>query len=437
MALNPRGNVARRQAEGNRPGPRAWMHVLLTSLLTVTLFALAGCDKPPTWSELVNGKKKDEAPPAVPVARQAEGPKAAPAPAPKQPEAPKKTAQEAMAQFNSTPVYRRTNEQLAELASFPEVRDQITNLDIQSSAVTDAGFAALPKFDHVEQLNISTLNYTNEALANVAKMKSVTSLWMAKGAQKDKNSDAGMGYIKQMKQLTELHLDASKLTSAGIAEIAQMTQLEKLSVNGVTGFADEHLQMLAPLVNLKYLDLTGSYVSDNGLLYLQPFTELEVLKMAKMQGVRGAGLKELMMKHKGLPHIQQLTVYDNPYLSIEAYEGISRMKTLVSLDVGAANCTNTAFLGAIPPLKNLEALSVHENDALSDPAMAALPKMKKLKGLYLQNNKYISDAAVPMFTKVKTLESLTILNTAITPTGAQKIKSKLKDCKINYNGRML
>ena len=33
--------------------------------------------------------------------------------------------------------------------------------------------------------------------------------------------------------------------------------------------------MLAPLVNLKYLDLTGSYVTDNGLKYLLPFTELE------------------------------------------------------------------------------------------------------------------------------------------------------------------
>ncbi len=297
------------------------MTVLSTSLLTVALVALAGCEKPPTWSELI-GKKKEEAPAPTPVAKQAEPPKAAPTLAPKQPEAPKKTAQEAMAQFSATPVYRRTNEQLTELASFPEVRDQITNLDIQSSTITDAGFAALPKFDHVEQLNISTLNYTNDALANVAKMKSVTAIWMAKGAQKDKNSDAGMGYLKQMKQLTELHVDASKLTSAGIAEIAQMTQLEKLSVNGVTGFADEHLQMLAPLVNLKYLDLTGSYVTDNGLQYLLPFTQLETLKMAKMQGVRGPGLKELMMKHKGLPNILNLTMYDNPYLAIEAYEGM-------------------------------------------------------------------------------------------------------------------
>ena len=436
MAPNPRANVARRQAEHNPAGPRAWMHVLLTSFLTVTLFGLAGCDKPPTWSELI-GKKKEEAPAPAPVVKQAEPTKAAPAPAPKQPEAPKKTAQEAMAQFNSTPVYRRTNEQLAELASFPEVRDQITNLDIQSSAVNDAGFAALPKFDHVEQLNISTLSYGNEALANVAKMKSVTSLWMARGAQKDKNSDAGMGYIKQMKQLTELHVDASKLTAAGIAEIAQMTQLEKLSVAGVTGFADEHLEKLTPLVNLKYLDLTGTYVTDNGMQYLLPFTELEVLKMAKMQGLRGRGLKELMTKHKGLPHLLQLTVYDNPYLSIEAYEGISRMKTLVSLDVGAANCTNAAFTGAIPPLKNLEYLSVHENDALSDPAMAVLPRMKKLKNLYFQNNKLISDASLPMFAKVKTLEGLALLNTLVTPTGAEKLKNKLKNCKINYNGRTL
>ncbi len=436
MALNPRATVARRQVEARPTGPSAWIRILSTTLLPLALLALAGCEKPPTWNELVGGKK-DEAKPAAPTPPPVKTPTATPAPVAKQPEAPKRTAQEAMALFNQTPVYRRTNEQLSELASLPEARDQITNLDIQSSTVNDAGFAVLPKFDKVETLNISTLTYSNEALANVAKMKSVTSLWMAKGAQKDKNSDAGLGYVKQMKQLVELHVDAAKLSSAGIAEIAQMTQLERLSVNGVIGFTDEHLQMLAPLVNLKYLDLTGSYVTDNGLKYLLPFTQLETLKMAKMQGIRGGGLKDLVMKQKGLPNLTSLTLYDNPYLNIEAYEGISRLKTLVSLDVGAANCTNTAFVGAMPPLKNLEYLSVHENDALSDPAMAALSKMRKLKSLYFENNKNISDASVPALSKVKTLESLTILHTSITPTGAQKIKNKLKNCKINYDGKYL
>ena len=184
----------------------------------------------PLLSELIHGKKKDAAPPPAPVAKQAEAPKAAPQAAPQTPEPPKKTAQEALAQFNSTPTYRRTNEQLAELASLPEARDQLTVLELQGSTINDAGLAVLPKFDNVEKLNIGTLNYSNEALANVAKMKNVTTLVDDQGAQKDKNTDAGMAHISQMKQLVELYVDQAKFSTAGIAEIAKMTQLEKLSV---------------------------------------------------------------------------------------------------------------------------------------------------------------------------------------------------------------
>jgi Leucine-rich repeat (LRR) protein len=437
MVTKPRATAARRKPNRTGPGLRIFRHAMATSLVAAALCTLSGCEKPPTFDELIHGKKKDATPPA-PVAKQAaETPKAAPQAAPQTPEPPKKTAQEVLAQFNSTQTYRRTNEQLAELASLPEARDQITVLELQGSTINDAGLAVLPKFDKVEKLNIGTLNYSNQALANVAKMKNVTTLVMSKGAQKDKNTDAGMAHISQMKQLVELYVDQAKFSTAGIAEIAKMTQLEKLSVGMISQFTDEHLEMLAPLVNLKYLDLTGSYVTDNGLKYLLPFTELEDLRMAKMQAVRGAGLDDLVTKRHGLRKLTNLTMYDNPYLNIQAYVGISNIKTLVVLDVGAANCTNAAF-EAMPHLRNLEVLSVHDNESLSDDGMISyFSKLKKLKSIYFGNNKLISDASIPAFAKVKTLERITLLQTAVTPTGAQKLKSKLKNCKVNYNGTML
>jgi hypothetical protein len=437
MVTKPRATVARRQPKRSGTTLRSLIPAIATSVVAAAFFGLAGCEKPPTFDELIHGKKKE----AAPVAKQAEPPKAAPqaAPqaAPKQPEPPKKTAQEALSQFQSTPTYRRTNEQLAELASLPEARDQITVLELQGSTINDAGLAVLPKFDKVEKLNIGTINYSNDALANVAKMKNVTVLVMTKGAMKDKNSDAGMAHIAQMKQLTELYVDQAKFSTAGIAEIAKMTQLEKLSVALISQFVDEHLQMLAPLVNLKDLDLTGSYVSDDGLKYLVPFTELEVLKMAKMQAVRGAGLLDLVTRRHGLRKLKTLTMYDNPYLQIAAYQGISNIKTLEVLDIGKANCTNTAFENALPPLRNLTALMVHENDALSDDAMGTLPKLKKLKSIYFENNKLISDRSFPSFAKMKWLEALTLAQTSWTPTGARNLKNKLKNCKINYNGQTL
>ena len=60
--------------------------------------------------------------------------------------------------------------------------------------------------------------------------------------------------------------------------------------------------------------------------------------MAKMQAVRGRGLKELIINKKGLRKLTTLSVYDNPYLSIEAYEGISHLKSLVSAGRGSRQC---------------------------------------------------------------------------------------------------
>jgi internalin A len=413
------------------------MQTVVASLVAAAIFGLAGCEKPPTFSELIHGKKQEAPAKPAPVVQQTQPTQAAPKPAPQVVEAPKRTAQEALAQFNSTPTYKRTDQQLAELASLPEARDQITSLQLQGSTVSDAGLAQLPKFDHVEKLNISTLNYSSAGTASVAKMKNVTALWMSRGAQRDKNSDAAVANLTQMKQLTELYVDQAKFSTAGIAEIAKMTQLEKLSVSMISQFTDEHLQMLAPLVNLKHLDLTASYVSDDGVKYLLPFTELEFLGMAKMQAVRGRGLKELIINKKGLRKLTSLSVYDNPYLGIEAYEGISHLKSLMALDAGAANVTNNVFVNAMPPLKNLEALSVHDNDALGDDAMSVLPKLKKLKSLYFANNKLISDQSLPFFAKTKSLEALTLVQTSCSPSGVEKLKSKLKNCKINFNGKML
>jgi hypothetical protein len=81
---------------------------------------------------------------------------------------------------------------------------------------------------------------------------------------------------------------------------------------------------------------------------------------------------------------------------------------------------------------------VHDNESLSDDAMLNhFPKLKKLKTIYFGNNKLISDASIPAFAKVKTLEGIALMQTAVTPTGAQRLKSKLKNCKVNFNGQVL
>ena len=141
----------------------------------VALVLLCGCEKPPTFSELINGKKK-EPPAPTPVAKGPSEP-ARKVELPKPPEKPKRDRRRrCLPNSIRCRPEKHTNEQLVELASLPEAADQFTVMDLTQSGVNDAGLAVLPKFEHVEKLYLDNCQYGNAGLASVAKMKSLTSL---------------------------------------------------------------------------------------------------------------------------------------------------------------------------------------------------------------------------------------------------------------------
>jgi Leucine-rich repeat (LRR) protein len=298
----------------------------------------------------------------------------------------------------------------------------------------------LPKFDRVEKLCIDNCQYTNEAMANVAKMKSLTSLSMLGGAGKDPGNDKGLAYIKDMRQLTSLNVEKANFTDAGFASIGEMTGLESLNVSG-TRFADEQLKALSGLTNLKDLNISRTAVTDGGFAYLKPFHELEVLNISGLSATyatfHGLGLKELV-KRGGLPKVRVLGMYNNPNLSTAAYEGLLLMKkSLESLDAGDASLDDFRFANSVASLGKLEVLLVHKNAGLTDGGMVALPKLKKLKRLFFTDNPGVTDRSLAAMAKLRSLESLTLDQTGCTEQGARQLKKKLKNCEILFNGKKI
>ncbi len=403
------------------------------AVVMVALILLCGCEKPPTFSELINGKKK-EPPAPTPVVK---GP-SVPAPKvelPKPPEKPKRAPQEVLTEFNSTPREQRTNQQLAELASLPEAADQITALDLTQSGVSDAGLAVLPKFEHVESLNLDNCQYGNAGLANVAKMKSLTSLSINGGVAKDPSCDKGLASIMGMHQLTSLSLQGANVTPQGLAHIAEMTWLESLDVAN-TRFNDDSLAILAPLVNLKSLNISHTYVSDNGFRLMRPFQQLESLRIGIL-GIQGTGLMELA-KSGTLSNLRNLSMSGDRSLDVTGYQGIYLLrKSLETLDLGGAQLNDERFVKSISTLSKLEKLLVHENPALSDAAMVALPKLKKLKILYFWKNPGITNRSLPQMAKLRNLEKLEIDITNCTEDGARELKRRLKNCQVTFNYKKL
>jgi hypothetical protein len=430
-----------RGVEGSRRSEhraRPWSRLPLATIVFVVAVsvALSGCDKPPKFSDLINGKKEEKPAPAPQVA-QTQTPTPAPPrrEPPKEPEKPKRSPQEAKSEFDTSPPEKRNNQQLIDMAASPDTTDQFNELNLSSAnGINDVGMAALPKFEKVEKLTIDGCQYTNGALANIAKMKGLTSLSMHGGPVNDPthNCDAGMAAIKDMHQLTSLSIESSSITPKGLAHIATMTWLESLNV-ARTRFNDDNLEMLAPLVNLKELNISYTYVSDNGFRFLLPFTQLEKLRFAKLP-IRGDGLLAYS-RTKGRPNLRELTMFEIAGLELTGYQGIYNFKkSLEWLDVGQSALTDQRFIDAVIPCTKLECLLVHENPSLGDGGVQQIYKLKNLKRLYFYKNPAVTDASIKALTKLRKMESITINACSVSEKGAKYLKKNLpKECEVVYN----
>jgi len=118
MTKNTIRHVPKASASGGRPHLWSGSRLKAMTIVLAALVGPAGCGKPPTWNELVNGKQR-RTPPAPTVAK-ATIQTPAPVLPPKAPEKPKRLAQEVIAEFNAMPTEQHTDAQLIELASIPK-----------------------------------------------------------------------------------------------------------------------------------------------------------------------------------------------------------------------------------------------------------------------------------------------------------------------------
>lgn len=402
--------------------------------LAAVLVGLVGCDKVPTFDELIHGKKKEApkvaAPPPESVEKPAPVVQAPPAP-------PAKKPQEVIAAFNATPHQQRNDVMLIELANLREGKEQITDMDLSySGGITETGIAQLPKLDHIEKLNLDFCQYNNYALREVAKMNSVTVLSIKGGAPKDRNSDLGLGFIKGMKQLTSLTVDHATFSPAGLQSIAAMTWLESLSMNDCD-LNDEGVSALGGLVHLKNLSLANTLVGDEGLPSLAPLHELEVLNLGlSRRGILGAGLKQVLST-SNFPNLWAIFLFSNRSLNQKAYEGLLKLKNqLKVLDLSETNLNDQFFIGGVSKLSKLEELYLARNPNISDEAMLKLPNLRHLRKLNFEKSRSIGDRTVAQVSKLgKTLESVSFQETAVNERAAERLKKKWPKVDVIWNGK--
>jgi mono/diheme cytochrome c family protein len=124
----------------------------------------------------------------------------------------------------------------------------------------------------------------------------------------DKTTDAQLALLAPVaQQVYALNLAGSKVTDAGLAQLAPLTNLRSLHLEK-TAITDAGLVHLKGLTNLEYLNLYGTGVTDAGLANLEGLKNLRALYLWGSKAT-DAGAEKLQ---KALPQCAVNTGYKEP-----------------------------------------------------------------------------------------------------------------------------
>jgi internalin A len=162
---------------------------------------------------------------------------------------------------------------------------------LSSEQVTDGTLRTLREAGLLHALGLAAIDPNKHNQGNNAVEKTVTTPGPPKSDRPARPED-----------VFSLDLAASKVTDAGLQELAAFKNLDRLFMQS-THVTGDGFQALAGLTKLKYLALDESSVTDAGLRGLAGLTSLEHLGLRSTL-ITDAGLKEL----RGLKRLKQLVV---------------------------------------------------------------------------------------------------------------------------------
>ena len=293
-----------------------------------------------------------------------------------------------------------------------------------TASVVDAGWIHVPdEVNHIQTLPIDDLD----------DYKSVSIIEKNKGAV----------HLDKQKRITGIHFPSTQRPRKHFEEVLSLVKklkhIEAVSIT-ISDINDAELECLAHLANLKWVHLTSSNVTDNGLKQIAKHTKLEELRLggnltdagisslAPLQELRKLAIYSRGFSGSGwkdMPLFPKLEVFETIPLNDEGLKGLAKNTSLKKLVLIDADLTN-AGMKSIGKLVNLEELSL-ENRNIDDDGVKELAPLRNLKSLSLHGTK-ITGKSLVTIGGLTNLEGLGLANTRIADAdlihllGLQKLK---------------
>ncbi|MCE9527649.1 MAG: hypothetical protein K8R36_16530 [Planctomycetales bacterium] len=148
-------------------------------------------------------------------------------------------------------------------------------------------------------------------------------------------------------RLTECNVSGSKVTDAGVLELAKFPNLILINLISCPGIGDSGLAGIKDLTNLESLRFDGTKVSDAGMIHLRNLTRLKVL-----------GLGQTAVTDAGFAKLQELPQLEEIYLSGTTISGSGLRKVNLGTSLRILKADASSFgiagMGGLGAHKNLE-----------------------------------------------------------------------------------
>lgn len=303
-------------------------------------------------------------------------------------------------------------------------RTKLLSLGLTSCPdLDDTGLGEVARFSRLRILGFSDGGGISDAgIARLARLTSLESLHLDGGAE-SRLSDTAFAPLASLTRLKILSLSPT-FPGTGLARIAGMGQIERLTCVRSGLVRDEHLARLSPLRNLRFLRLEDVDIRGEGFAGCEPFELLTGLYLADCP-LSDGGLGQIA---RTFPALETLDLSRNhrSFSTVALAAALRGMERLERLQLGYE--FRDEDLVHVATLAGLTALRL-EGSRITVAGLPALRKLPRLDTLEL-NGLPLTDSAVPVLAEFASLKSLDLTGTKISPEGLSELKRFLPGCVV-------
>ncbi|MFO0999187.1 MAG: protein kinase [Planctomycetaceae bacterium] len=257
--------------------------------------------------------------------------------------------------------------------------------------VTDEGLLALNSCVNLNNLQVSSTNFSDKALSALALPKLSTLFVNSSGTptqQSQFTAAALQNMATRLPKLETFLLDNADLTMADLSpwQSLPLVNLQLLHCR----LTDQQLRQLSQMTSLKAVGISfpGDEVTVAGFSELSKLSNLSYFAFSDCRLFND----DAMLRITNLSNLQTLSITGTS-ITASGLQGIDKLALLESLNI-SSNRISSDCLPEITKLAALRVLNLTKCPDITDAALPALESMKSLTELYLTDNPQLTEVAV-------------------------------------------